>query len=111
MDEKEKVLQAEAKQVYKEPRLDDDFGDDVADDLEALEAEPPVLDLDFVEPTLDDLQFEEMEAENLDDSLNIDNIALDDPVKVYLKEIGKVPLLLGDEEIELAIKIPMLLGG
>ncbi|MEE1154857.1 MAG: RNA polymerase sigma factor RpoD [Acutalibacteraceae bacterium] len=34
-----------------------------------------------------------------------DNIAIDDPVKVYLKEIGKVPLLSADEEKDLAIRI------
>ena len=74
------------------------------EDFDELFEEPPILELDFdEEPT--EAELKEVDIESLEDDTSFDNISLDDPVKVYLREIGRVPLLSTDEEIELAVKI------
>jgi len=66
-----------------------------------------ILKDDFEEePDVDELENIE-EVEDLQDInlVNFDGVNIDDPVRMYLREIGKIPLLSFEEELELAQKV------
>ena len=100
----------EMMEVLDEIDLDSSQMEKIYDSLESLSIEIgseedilPELP-DDVEPRMDEIA--EIEEEELvDPNTLVDSFSIDDPVRMYLKEIGKVSLLNPDEEIELAQKM------